>query len=106
MNDVILNQRQATLTVPIKKRMHVLEGFPDAQLEAVVVQWEIFRPTVLVQLKRNPSEPAQFPGKRAEIPGNAELPADKPLVIDLPLLDFVDPATGLIFGREALAATA
>jgi hypothetical protein len=89
---------------PTRRRIHILEDFPDEHLESVIVQWENLPPTVLVQLKRNPKEPLQFPGKRPDVPGNAELPKDQALAIDRPLLDFVDPLSGRIFGRMAFEA--
>lgn len=84
--------------------MSVLVDFPEEHLEAVIVQWENLLPTVLIQLKKSPEEPIQFPGKRLDIPGNADLPKDMPLAIDRPLLDFVDPLTSRIFGRMAYEA--
>ena len=99
-----LNQREGNVSGAIRRRTHVLVEFPDPLLEAVIVQWETFRPTVLVQLKRDPSEPLQFPGKRPDVAGNAELPRDRPSALDLPLLDFVDASTGRIYGREAFNA--
>src|SRR5580700_3973475 len=86
-----LNERHLTPAARPKRRMHVLEEFPEPRLEAVVVQWDICRPTVLVQLLRDPAEPVQVRGVR-------------PSALDLPLLDFVDAATGRIFGREAYDA--
>lgn len=88
----------------IKRRVSVLTGFPDDRFEAVVVQWESFRPSVFLQLRTDPYEPIQFPGKRPHIPGNLEMPLDRPFALDYPLQDFVDPTTGLIFGREAFNA--
>lgn len=104
MSSSKFNERNATVLGPLKRRAHVLEEFPEPNLEAIVVQWETFRPTVLVQLKRDPSEPVQFPGLRPKIPGNETLPRDRPSALDLPLRDFVDASTGLIFGREAYNA--
>jgi hypothetical protein len=89
---------------PSRRRISILEDFPDEHLECVIVQWENLPPTVLVQLKKSPIEPIQFPGKRLDIPGNADLPQDQPLAIDRPLLDFVDPLTGRIFGKMAYEA--
>lgn len=88
----------------LKRRTHVLEEFPEPNLEAIVIQWESFRPTVLVQLKREPSEPIQFPGLRPQIAGNADLPRGGISALDLPLHDFIDASTGLVFGREAFNA--
>jgi hypothetical protein len=88
----------------LKRRTHVLEEFPEPQLEAIVIQWDRFRPTVLVQLKRSPDEPVQFPGLRPQIPGNADLPRGGPSALDRPLLDFVDASTGRVYGREAFNA--
>lgn len=82
----------------------MLEEFPEARLEAVIVQWESLRPTVLVQLRRDAREPVQFPGLRPQIPGNESLPRDRASALDLPLHDFVDAATGRVFGREAYNA--
>lgn len=104
MSETGFNDRKESVSGAIRRRLHVLEEFPEPRLEAVIVQWEHFRPTVLVQLKREPTEPIQFPGLRPQIPGNDQLPKDKPSALDLPLLDFVDAATGLIYGREAFNA--
>lgn len=101
-----LNQREKTDdgAAPSKRRISILTDFPDEQLESVVLQWENARPTVLVQFKKDVTEPLQFPGKRPEIPGNTELPKDRPLAIDLPLQDFVDPTTGRLFEKMAVEA--
>jgi hypothetical protein len=99
-----LNDRGAQVTSPIKRRLHVLVEFPEPNLEAVIVQWETQRPTVLIQLCRNASEPIQFPGMRPDIPGNAELSKDIPQALDFPLHDFIDPVTSLVFGKEAYNA--
>jgi hypothetical protein len=88
----------------LKRRLHVLEEFPESPLEAVVVQWSELPPTVLIQLKREPSEPIQFPGLRPQIPGNADLPKGGPSALDRPLADFVDASTGRVYGREAYNA--
>lgn len=102
---IALNQRQvAGGSEPTKRRISILVDFPEERLESVIVQWENLRPSVLVQLKADPREPLQFPGKRPEIPGNADLPKDKPLAIDLPLQDFVDATSGQVFGRAAYLA--
>lgn len=92
------------IPAPTRRRISILEDFPDEKFESVILQWENLPPTVLVQLKKNPKEPLQFPGKRLDIPGNAELPKDQPLAVDRPLMDFVNPLTGLIFGRMAYEA--
>ena len=102
--DMKFNERNAVLTAPSRRRTHVLEEFPEPNLEAVIVQWESLRPTVLVQLVRDASEPIQFPGLRPKIPGNESVPRDRASAIDLPLLDFVDASTGLIYGKEAYNA--
>lgn len=98
------NDRRSLISGAPKRRTHVLEEFPEPSLEAVVIQWETFRPTVLVQLRRESSEPVQFPGLRPQIPGNADLPRGGPSALDRPLHDFIDAATGLVFGREAYHA--
>jgi len=90
--------------LPSRRRISILEEFPDEHLEAVIIQWETLPPTVLVQLKKSSQEPIQFPGKRLDIPGNAEMPKDQPLAVDRPLLDFVDPLSGRTFGRMAYEA--
>lgn len=104
-----LNTRETQLPVsaaetPILRRTHVLVEFPEPALEAIIVQWDRFRPTVLVQLKRDPREPLQFPGKRPDVPGNAEQSPDRPSALDYPLDDFIDPTTGRAFGRAACEA--
>jgi hypothetical protein len=38
--------------------------FPHPTLETVVVQWENQRPSLFIQLGKNPEEPLQFPEKR------------------------------------------
>jgi hypothetical protein len=87
---------------PGRRRTSILVEFPDPPLEAIVLQWEFhYRPTVLIQLKRDLREPVQFPGKRPEIPGNLELPPEQGMALQRPLVDFLDPSTGLIFGRSA-----
>src|SRR4051812_27887835 len=86
------NERNGVVNGPVRRRTHVLEEFPEPSLEAIIVQWDAFRPTVLVQLKRDPTEPVQFPGLRPQIPGNEALPKDRPSALDRPLLDFVDAA--------------
>ena len=98
------NSRGASHRTGLRRRTHVLEEFPEPRLEAIVVQWEAFRPTVLVQLKHDLSEPIQFPGLRPQMAGNENLPRDRPSALDLPLLDFVDASTGLLYGREAYNA--
>jgi hypothetical protein len=100
----MLNERGLTVTETIRRRTHVLVEFPDPRLESIIVQWERFRPTVLVQLKRDPFEPVQFPGKRPDVPGNDQMPKDRPSALDLPLHDFVDASTGRPYGREAFNA--
>jgi hypothetical protein len=99
---MILNQREGV--VPSKRRLHVLVEFPEPSLECIVVQWESARPTVLVQLKREPAEPVQFPGKRADMPGNDTMPAERGGALDRPLADFVDGASGRPFDKEAYLA--
>lgn len=98
------NRALEGVSIPTRRRISILEDFPDEHLESVILQWENLPPTVLVQLKKNPQEPLQFPGKRLDIPGNADLPKDQPLAVDRPLLDFVDPLTGRIFGKMAYEA--
>lgn len=78
--------------------------FLTLPFEAVILQWSHALPTVLIQLKNGPLEPLQFPGMRPHIPGNADLPKDRPLAVDLPLVDFIDAVTGLPFDREAFLA--
>lgn len=86
-----LNSRSSSDLGPgaaLKRRAHVLLEFPDPRLESVVIQWDRFPPTVLVQLKQNEREPVQFTGQKA--------PA-----LDYPLHDFVDAAHGRVFGKAA-----
>lgn len=80
-----------------RRRSHVLVEFPHPELEAVVIQWEGYLPTVLIQLKRNKDEPLQFYGKRSDIPGYAEMPKSDPPELDQKLKNFIDPATGIPF---------
>jgi hypothetical protein len=89
---------------PGRRFVHVLTEFPEESLEALVVRWEFDRPTVLIQLKEDPREPVQFPGLRPAIPGNADLPRDLPSALDRPLLDFIDPTSGRVFGALASRA--
>jgi hypothetical protein len=91
----------AVLAAPVRRRISVLVEFPDPALESVVIQWETHRPTVLIQMKSDPMEPVQFPGKRLEIPGNSELSQNQPLAIDRLLQGFVDPASGRLFESMA-----
>lgn len=103
----ILNQRELPGFGPsekLERRIHILTDFPDERLEAVVLQWSKLEPTVLIQLKKDPHEPLQFPGMRLQMPGNAELSKDKLLAVDLPLVDFVDASSGRPFDREAFLA--
>src|SRR5262249_5747812 len=88
----------------LKRRISILEEFPGERFESIVVQWDRFRPSVFVQLRRDPREPIQFPGKRPTVAGNDALPADQPSALDLPLRNFVDAATGKLFEREAFNA--
>jgi hypothetical protein len=88
----------------LRRRTHVLEEFPEQPFEAVIVQWSRCCPTVLIQLKRDPSEPIQFPGLRPQVPGNDALDRKQLSALDRPLMDFVDAATGKIYGREAYNA--
>lgn len=98
------NRTLEGVPAPTRRRVSILVDFPEEHLECVIIQWENLPPTVLVQLKKSLIEPIQFPGKRLDIPGNAELPKDQSLAIDRPLLDFVDPLTGRIFGKMAYEA--
>lgn len=93
-----LNRREV-LGEPSKKKVSILVEFPDPHLEAVIVQWEGYPPSVLVQLKKNPDEPLQFQKRKDMAAG--ERPET---VIDLPLQDFIDPTNGLIFGKNAFLA--
>lgn len=70
----------------------------------IAVQWDTLPPTVLVQLKYDPYEPLQFPGKRPSVPGNSELASLALDPLDAPLSQFVDPLTGLLFEKEAWRA--
>ncbi len=101
-----LNARdiQSSEEHPTQKRISILVAFPDERLEVVVVQWDRQAPTVLVQLKYDPYEPIQFPGKRPQVPGNesqAPLSFDP---LDVPLSQFLNPLTGLLFEKEAWRA--
>jgi hypothetical protein len=89
---------------PARRKTHVLEEFPHPRLECVVVEWRGAAPTVLVQVLRDPAEPVQFPGLRPAVPGNDRLSRDLPSALDRPLVDFVDAATGRVFGRPAYTA--
>jgi hypothetical protein len=89
-----MNQRNEPCPSPPRRRLHLLLEFPDPRLESVVIQWETFLPTVLIQLKQVEGELGS--PTRAK---KTRLPA-----LDSPLLDFVDPSTGMIFGREAFRA--
>ena len=101
--EVPLNGRDVSNSAdfPSKKRVSILAAFPEERLEVVVVQWDSLAPTVLVQLKYDPYEPLQFPGKRPSVPGNSELAPLSFDPLDVPLSQFVDPLTGLLFEKEA-----
>jgi|GEM_PF-3035040 len=89
---------------PAAKKVSILAAFPEENFEVIAVQWDKLPPTVLVQLKYDPYEPLQFPGKRPNVPGNAAL---APLAfdpLDAPLSQFLDPLTGLLFEKEAWRA--
>jgi hypothetical protein len=108
---VELNRRKSALTRSLtdfaqqRKRTHVLVEFPHPDLESIVVQWEHFRPTVLVQLKRNPSEPLQFPGKRTDMPASSgDTPQGDAAELNQTLRNFLDPSTGSPFSDEAFLA--
>jgi hypothetical protein len=98
-----LNRRepQAAASRPpetrLRRRCHVLVEFPHPELEAVVVQWEGYLPTVLIQMKRDTREPLQFYGKRSDIPGYAEMPKADPPELDQTLKNFINPANGTPF---------
>ena len=88
----------------LRRFVHILTEFPEEGLESLVVRWEDHPPTVLVQLKEDPREPIQFPGLRPNIPGNESLPKGQPGALDRPLLDFIDPTHGTVFGKAAVGA--
>ena len=92
-----INQRTQEPVGTIKRRAHLLLEYPESQLEAVVIQWDQFAPSVFIQLKQDSREPIQFGAKDEE-------GKKKPFALDYPLNDFVDAATGKIFGREAFRA--
>ena len=98
------NETAGEQLTPVKKRCHVLVEFPHPELEAVVVQWQIFRPTVFIQLKRNSEEPLQFPGKRTDMSTNSDLPAGLPAELDQRLKNFINPVNGQPFTDEAFNA--
>ncbi len=93
----VINQREQDPVGTIKRRAHILLEYPEPELEAVVIQWDQFSPSVFIQLKRDEREPIQF-GATDEA-GNK-----KPFALDFPLNDFIDAATGKVFGREAFRA--
>ena len=97
------NQREISDSseYPTKKRVSILAAFPDERFEVIAVQWDTQAPTVLVQLKYDPYEPIQFPGKRPQVPGNEALPPLSQDPLDVPLSQFLDPLTGLLFEKEA-----
>jgi hypothetical protein len=105
-----LNHRKSAVSQPAtefanqRKRTHVLVEFPHPELESIVVQWEYFRPTVLVQLKRNPAEPLQFPGKRTDMQAPEGAPRGDAAELNQTLRNFLDAATGLPFTEEAFLA--
>lgn len=105
MTETALNRREGKRPESgHKRRLHILVAFPDERFETIVVQWEHFRPTLLVQLKYSATEPLQFPKLRPNVPGNADLPDGLPLEIDHKMVNFVDPMTGLLFEGEAFNA--
>lgn len=85
--------RRASSHRPEWRRCHVLVEFPHPALESVVVQWENFPPTVLVQLKRDTREPLQFLGKRSDVPGYADMPKADPPELEQKLTNFIHPGT-------------
>ena len=118
-----INQREITLAEGARRRISILVEFPEERLETIVVQWEGAKPSALVQLKRDPKEPLRFaPGARKDLPSEAgpetqpetreNNGAQPPQIskgrlapaLDSVLLDFVDPCTGRIFGKEAYLA--
>jgi hypothetical protein len=80
-----------------RRKCHILVEFPHPELESVVIQWEDYLPTVLVQLKRDTQEPLQFYGKRSDVPGYTDMPKADPPELDQKLRNFLNPATGLPF---------
>lgn len=82
---------------PPRRKCHVLVEFPHPELESVIVEWEIYPPTALIQLKRDTREPLQFYGKRSDIPGYADMPKKDPPELEQKLRNFLDPATGQPF---------
>ncbi len=89
---------------PTQKRVSILAAFPDERLEVIVVQWDTQPPTALLQIKYDPYEPIQFPGKRPQIPGNDSAPPLAFDPLDIPLSQFLNPLTGLLFEKEAWRA--
>jgi hypothetical protein len=98
-----LNKRTSAET-PSRRRCHILVEFPHPELEAVVVQWASYLPTVLVQLKRSTQEPLQFYGKRSDVPGYAEMPKADPAELSQKLRNFINPVTGTPFTDFAYLA--
>jgi hypothetical protein len=80
----------------VQKKCHILVEFPHPELECVIVQWELFNPTLFIQLKKNPKEPLQFTVSDGKVHYPAEL--------DGKLQNFIDPATGRTFIDEAYKA--
>lgn len=90
-NGYIFNERGDHLPEILKHRDHVLVEFPDERFEAVVFQWDHTRPTVLVQLKLDASEPVQFPKKRPKQPGNDLMSDDRYPVLTAPVPGVINP---------------
>jgi len=98
------NRRENADVDSIRRRVSILVGFPDDPWEAIAVQWDKLPPTVFLQLKHDPNEPLQFPGRRPSVPGNAELPPETRNLLDYPLQKFIDPCSGQMFEHQAWKA--
>ncbi len=100
-----LNERVIQSVGTIQRRAHILVEFPEPSLESIVVQWNHFEPSIFVQLKRDLREPIQFGSKRGDVPNSSPQDGQAPgFVLDYPLNDFLDAATGKVFGQEAFLA--
>jgi hypothetical protein len=98
-----LPSKSTAETTP-RRKCHLLVEFPHPELESIIVQWEGYRPTVLVQLKRNTTEPLQFYGLRADVPGYAEMAKSFPPELERKLVNFLDPSSGLPYKDFAYLA--
>lgn len=93
----IFNEREDEVPTLLKHRDHVLVEFPDERFEAVVFQWDSTRPTIVIQMKLDDSEPIQFPGLRPKQPGNSEMSKDRYPKLEYAVEGLVNPIKAATF---------